>query len=187
MAMSRRWALRVGLPMAVLAFGSLVLGLWGLRVSRAEENADPNREIVRQVTVFAIRAIPGSEVVDANLATIQPQLNRLLPNHGFKLLDAQSARIVADESVECELGHGYTTEITLVRPIDEDGKVQLRCELSLDRELQFSAAVRTPIDQLFFCERPFLTDGSKLLIGVGVREVPGGRVKTRPRPADVEP
>jgi hypothetical protein len=179
MAMSRRWALRVGLPMAALAFGGLVLGAWGLRVSRAEGNADPNREIVRQVTVFAILGTPKSKAVDTNLATIQAQLSRLLPNHGFKLLDAQSARIVADESVECELGHGYTAETTLVRPIDEDGKVQLRCELSLDGELQFSATVRTPIDQLFFCERPFLTDGSRLLIGVGVREVPGGRVKIR--------
>jgi hypothetical protein len=189
MATSRRWALRVGLPMAGLAFGALMLGLLGLRVSHAEGEADPNREMMRQVTVFAILAtpddarlagligsigaaslaIPESKAVDSKLATIQPQLNRLLPHHGFKLLDAQSAQIVAGEAVECKLGHGYTVETTLVRPIDENGKVELRCELSLDRELQFSATVRTPINQLFFCERPFLTDGSKILIGVGAR------------------
>jgi hypothetical protein len=193
MTASRRWALRVGLPMAALALGGLVLGLCGLRVSRAEGEVDPNREIVRQVTVFAILATPEGKAVDTKLAgligslgaaslanpegrtvdskltTILPQLNRLLPHHGFKLLDVQSARIVAGETVNCKLGHGYTAETTLLRPIDENGKVQLRCELSLDHELQFSATVRTPLDQIFFCERPFLTDGSRLLIGMGVR------------------
>ncbi len=189
MAMSRRWTLRVGWPTVGLAFGGLVLGLWGLKVSHAEGEAEPNREIGRQVTVFAILAapedirlasligsvgaaslaIPESKASDSKLAPIQPQLNRLLPHHVFRLLDAQSAQIVAGEAVECKLGHGYTAETTLVRPIDENGKVELRCELSLDRELQFSATVRTPINQLFFCERPFLTDGSKLLIGVGAR------------------
>ncbi len=133
MAMSRRWALRVVLPTAALAFGGLVLGLCGLRVSCAEPRREPDREIVRQVTVFAIVATPGGKTVDSELVSIQPQLSRLLPHHGFKLLDAQSPRIVAGESVECDLGHGYTAETTLVRPIDENGKVQLRCELFLDR------------------------------------------------------
>jgi hypothetical protein len=189
MAISRRWALRVGLPVAGLAFVGLMLGFSVLRVSHAEGEGDPGREIGRQVTVFAILAtpedirLPGvigsagaaglatteSKASDSKLAPIQPQLNRLLPHHGFRLLDAQSAQIVAGEAVECKLGHGYTAETTLVRPFDEDGKVELRCELSLDRELQFSATVRTPINQLFFCERPCLTDGSKLLIGVGAR------------------
>jgi hypothetical protein len=189
MAMSRRWALRVGLPVTGLAFVSLVLGFSGLRVSHAEGEGDPNRELGRQVTVFAILAtpedirLPGvigsvgatglatteSKGVDSKLTPIQAQLNRLLPHHSFRLLDAQSVQIVAGEAVECKLGHGYTAETTLVRPFDEDGKVELRCELSLDRELQYSATVRTPINQLFFCERPCLTDGSKLLIGVGAR------------------
>ena len=90
MAMSRRWALRVGLPTAALALGGLMLGLSGLRVSHAAASADSNREIVRQITVFAILATPGGKAVDSELATIQPQLSRLLPHHGFKLLDAQS-------------------------------------------------------------------------------------------------
>jgi hypothetical protein len=188
---SRRWALRVGLPMTGLAFVGLLLGSSGLRVSRAEGEVapDPDSEIGRQVTVFAILATPedltipgvigpvgsaglaslGSKAVDSKLAPIQTQLNRLLPYHGFRLLDARSVQITAGEAVECELGHGYTAETTLVRPFDENGKVELRCELSLDRELQFSATIRTPVNQLFFCERPFLTDGSRLLIGVGAR------------------
>jgi hypothetical protein len=170
MILSRRWTFRTGLSVAALALGGLVLGAWGLKVSRAQGEADPNREIVRHVTVFAVVATPDGKTVDSQLANIQPHLSRLLPGHGFKLLDAQTARIVAGESVVCTLTHGYTVETTLVRPIDEDGKVQLRCELSLDGDRQFSATVRTPLNQLFFCERPYLTDGSKLLIGVAARE-----------------
>jgi hypothetical protein len=153
-----------------LAVGGLLLAVGGLKVSRAQGEADPDRKIVRHVTVFAVVATPGGKAVDSKLANIQPHLSRLSPGHGFKLLDAQSARIAAGESVECKLTHGYTVETTLVRPIDDDGKVQLRCELSLDGERQFSATVRTPLNQLFFCERPYLTDGSKLLIGVAARE-----------------
>ena len=179
MAISRRWALRVGLPAATLAVGGLVIGLCGLRVSHAGGEPDPIREMSKQVTVFAILATPdgkavdiriagligsvaeaglaatpegGKPVVDSKLATFLPQLSSLLPHHVFKLLDAQSAQLVAEESVACKLGHGYTVETTLVRPIDENGKVQLRCELSLDRELQFTATVRTPLNQIFFCE-----------------------------------
>ncbi len=167
---SRRWALRAGLSMVTLAVGGLVLGLSGVRVSRAAGQASSEPEIVRQVTVFAIVATPNGHGVDSNLSNIQAPLSKLLPQHEFKLLDAQSARIVAGESLACTPGHGYTAEITMVRPIDENGKVELRCELSLDDELQFSATVRAPLDQLFFCERPFLTDGSKLLIGIGARD-----------------
>ena len=146
----------------------------GLKVSRAEGEADPDPRdraaghglrdprdpggheapgVIGAVGAAGL-AIPRARRSTPSSRPIQPQLNRLLPHHGFKLLDAQSAQIVAGESVECKLGHGYTAETTLVRPIDENGKVQLRCELSLDRELQFSATVRTPINQLFFCERP---------------------------------
>jgi hypothetical protein len=170
MTISRRWAFRVGLSMAAVAFSGLMLGLVGLRASRAEGQASSHPEIVRQVTVFAIVATPKGQTDDRNLSSIQASLSKLLPQHGFKLLDSQSAKIVAGESVECTPGHGYTAAITMVRPLDEEeGKVELRVELSLDGELQFTATVRTPLDQLFLCERPFLTDGSKLLIGVGAR------------------
>ncbi len=170
MRVSRRWALRVGVPLAAaVVFSGLAFGLGGLRVSHAQIKTASPHEQPRQVTVFAIIATPESKAVDSKLASIQAQLARLLPHHGFKLLDAQSSRIVAGESVDCDLGHGYTPETALVRPVEEDGKVQLRCELFLDKVLQFSANVKTPLNQLFFCERPFLDDGSKLLIGIGVR------------------
>jgi hypothetical protein len=171
MILSRRWAFRTGLSMAAVALGVLMLGAWGLRTSRAEVEADPNHDLVRHVTVFAILATPEGKSADSRLTNIQKPLSRLLPRHGFQLLDAQTARIVAGEAIECKLTHGYTVETTLVRPKDEDGKVKLRCELSLDGERQFSATVRTPLNQLFFCERPYLTDGSKLLVGMVAREL----------------
>lgn len=170
MILSRRWVLRTGLSMSALALIVLALGAAGLRPTRADGEVDPYRDVVRHVTVFAILATPEGKSVDGRLSGIQRHLGRLLPRHGFKLLDAQTARIVAGEALECKLTNGYTVETTLVRPIDDDGKVQLRCELFLDGERQFSANVRTPLNQLFFCERPYLTDGSKLLIGVAARE-----------------
>lgn len=171
MILSRRWALRTGLTMAALVMGALVVGAFALRPTRAGVGADPQGEVVRHVTVFAILATPEqAKSVDSRLSTIRKYLGELLPRHGFKLLDVQSARIVAGESIGSRLTHGYSVETALVRPIDEDGKVQLRCDLDLDGRPQFSATVRAPLNQLFFCERPYLTDGSKLLIGVAARE-----------------
>jgi len=172
MVVSTRRFLRVGIPLiAAVAFTGLVLGLGGLRVSHAQTRTriESSHEISRQVTVCAIIATPGAKTVDSKLSEIQGQLNRLLPNHGFKLRDAQSGRVVSGDTVDCDLGNGYTAETTLVEPVDENGKVKLRCELFLDKSLQFSATVKAPLNQLFFCERPFLDDGTKLLIGVGVR------------------
>ncbi len=170
MAVFRRRILRIGIPvMAAVVFVGLALGLGGLRVSHAQTKVDSTHEAPRQVTVCAIIATPGAKAVDSKLSDIQGQLNRLLPNHGFKLRDAQSGRVVSGDSVDCDLGHGYTVETSLVQSVNENGKVKLRCELFLDKALQFSVTIKAPLNQLFFCERPFLDDGTKLLIGVGVR------------------
>ena len=80
-------------------------------------------------------------------------MDKLLPKHGFKLLDAQSKRIVAGESVTCASGQGYTVVTSLVQSLDENGKVELRCELFQDKTAQFSTLVKTPLNQLFFCQR----------------------------------
>jgi hypothetical protein len=164
----RSGRLAIELTVAALAFGGLVLGLCGLHVSRAEMDTKIADEEARQVTVFGIIATPGSKTADTNLATIKTQLDKLLPKHGFKLLDVQSKRIVAGESVTGDLRNGYTVVTSLVQAVDEDGKVQIRCELFQDQDRQFSTVVKTPPLQLFFCQRA-LQDGSQLLIGVGVR------------------
>jgi len=137
------------------------------RITRRDGYKDGYDE-ARQVTVFGIIATPGSKTADSNLASIKAQLDKLLPQHGFRLLDVQSKRIVAGESVTCDLSNGYTVATFLVQLVDDNGKVQLRCELFQDQSHQFSTLVKTPLNQLFFCQRA-LQDGSQLLIGVGAR------------------
>ena len=126
-------------------------------------------EKARQVTLFAIRAIPRSKELDPRLETVQGQLRKLLPGYGFRLLDVQSKRIEAGQSVTCDLGNGAKAEAILVRPCDENGKVQLRCGVSQKGTQEFSALFKTPANQLFFYER-LLGDGTRVLIGVGARD-----------------
>ncbi len=92
-----------------------------------------------------------------------------MPGHGFKLLGVESKRLEAMQSVTCDLGRGYKAETVLVRPLDENGKVQLRCNLSRLGTKEFSTLVKTPVNQLFFYERS-LKDGARVLIGVGARD-----------------
>src|SRR5438132_11252162 len=103
MAKPRRRPSGIGLTVMAMVVVGLRLGPDGLRRARAEAGDDG----ARQVTVFAILAKPGSKAVDSKLASIEAQLNRLLPHHGFKLLDAQSKPLVAGESVVSDLGHAY--------------------------------------------------------------------------------
>ena len=170
MAVSRRRPAWFGIELAValIAFSGLALGLSGIRVSRAEVEASANGEVARQVTVFGVIATPGIKAIDSKLVSINTQLGKLLPKHGFKLLDVQSERIVAGESVTCKLANDYVAAISLVRSLDDDGKVELRCELLQNDAPLFSTLVKTPLNQLFFCRRP-LPDGSQLLIGMGAR------------------
>ena len=172
MSQSKRRACWIGLELATMLLigGGLALGLGGLRVSRAEVKQDAV-DSARQVTVVGIIATPGSNAIDSRLTTIRSQLDKLKPKHGFKLLDAQSQRLETGDSVACDLKHGYTSETVLVRPLDDSGKVELRCELRHDDVRLFSTLVKTPLNQLFFYERE-LEDGSQLLIGVGARYTP---------------
>ncbi len=158
----------IELAIALIASGGLVLGISGIRVSRGEVEATASENVARQVTVFGVVATPGAKSVDSKLMSINAQLGKLLPKHGFKLLDAQSERIVAGESVTCKLAGDYTAVISLVRSLDDNGKVELRCELFQNEMSQFSTLVKSPLNQLFFCQRP-LDDGSQLLIGMGAR------------------
>ena len=102
--------------------------------------------------MFGVLATPNAKTVDSRLSNIQSQLDKLLPKNGFKLLDARSERIVDGESITCSLGNGYSLTTLLVKPLDENGKVELRCELFHDKVSEFSTLVKTPVDQLFFCQ-----------------------------------
>jgi hypothetical protein len=171
MAESKRPSCRfgLGLLLAVFATGGLAVLLSGLHVTRAGfDDDDRDAIIARQVTVFGVLATPGAKAVDSRLSNIHRQLGKLLPDNGFKLLDARSERIVNGESITCSLGNGYTLTTSLVTPLDENGKVELRCELFHDKVSEFSTLVKAPVNQLFFCQRP-LKNGSQFLIGVGAR------------------
>jgi hypothetical protein len=170
MALSRRRAFSLAIKLACggVALGGLLLAFSGIRLSRAQDEASVSPDIARQVTVVGIVATPAAKTTDSRLALIRSQLNELLPKHGFRLLGAQSERIVAPESVTCDLNNGYAVTVSLVQPLDENGKVELRCELFRGKAEQFSTLVKTPVNQLFFCQRS-LHDGSQLLIGIGAR------------------
>ena len=155
------------LTVAVAALGGLGIVFSGLRVTHAGFDDDAE-EIARQVTVFGMLATPGAKTVDSRLSTIHTQLNKLLPGSGFKLLDVRSERVVDGESLTCNLGDGYTLTTSLLKSLDENGKVELRCELFHEQVGEFSTLVKTPANQLFFCQRA-LKNGSQLLIGVGAR------------------
>ena len=170
MAESKRSSRRfgIGLVSAVIAFGGLAVLLSGLHVTRAGFDDDDGDDVARQVTVFGVLATPGAKTVDSRLSNIHKQLGKLLPSNGFKLLDVRSERIIDGESITCSLGNGYALTTTLVKPVDENGKVELRCELFHDKVSEFSTLVKTPVNQLFFCQRK-LANGSQFLIGVGAR------------------
>jgi hypothetical protein len=162
---SRRFG--IGLASAVIAFCGLAVLLSGLHVTRAGVDDDTD-DTARQVTVFGVLATPGAKTVDSRLSRIQKQLGKLLPDNGFKLLDVRSERIVDGESISCNLGNGYALTTSLVKPLDENGKVELRCELLHGKVKEFSTLVKTPVNQLFFCQRT-LENGSQFLVGVGAR------------------
>ena len=124
--------------------------------------------MARQVTVFAVIASPDDPSVDPKLKKVLPQLRKLLPKHGFRLLDVKSKRLKSNQSIVCDLGDGYRSTTTLTEPSDEDGKVKLRCSVLLNDVPLLESNVTTPANQLFFCDKA-LDDGTRLLVGIGAR------------------
>ena len=167
MAFKRR-RFGIELALAAFAFAGLAVLISGLHVSRAGVKSGDDDDMARQVTVFGVLATPGGKTVDPRLSSIHKQLDNLLPKNGFRLLDARSERIVDGEAVTCNLGNDYTLTTSLVKSLDDNGKVELRCELLREKRNEFSTLVKTPVSQLFFCQRA-LDDGTQLLIGVGAR------------------
>ncbi len=141
------------------------------KVGRVEKPATPAPSVAppwRQVTSFAILAVPDSSELDPRLDAVEKQLHKVLPGFGFRLIDEKTRRIKTGESIACDLGDGYKAEAVLLKPLDENGKVQLRCNLTLKGKKEFSTLVRSPLNQLFFYERT-LKQGTRVLIGVGAR------------------
>jgi hypothetical protein len=164
----RTGGIGVELAVGMAVCASLAVGLCGLHLARTEAGTGLDEEETRQLTLFGVAATLGTKTVDTNLTSIKPQLDKLLPKHGFKLLDAQSKLLGSGDSVACDLRNGYTVVASLIQQTDENGKVQIRCELFQDQRREFSTVVKTPPNQLFFCQRA-LQDGTQLLIGVGAR------------------
>lgn len=123
----------------------------------------------RQVVMFGVLATPGSTAMDPKISpVVAARLRRTLPNHGFKLIKVSSARVVAGGSLNLSLGGGFATRAQLITPLDANGKVQMRFDLSLDGFSQFQSIVTTPADQFNYFDKT-LPDDSHLLIGVGAR------------------
>ena len=123
---------------------------------------------VPQVTLFGVLAAPGGKGSDKQLAAITPQLQRLLPNHSFKLLGSRSSPMRINDTLSCPLGDGWGVEVTMMMPMDPEGKVNLRFTIHHVGEPSFSRVVRTPPNQLFFSDIT-LANGDRLVLGVGAR------------------
>ena len=123
----------------------------------------------RQVVVFGVMAKPGSTTMDPKIApVVQAQLRKLLPNHGFEIIKIKGDRVTANKAVKCDLGQGSAATAHLINPLDANGKIQMRFELTINEVSQFQTIVATPPDQFNFFDKA-LPDGNRLLVGVGAR------------------
>lgn len=120
--------------------------------------------------MFGILATPGTNLIDPKLKKIEPQLRKLFPgkNYDFKLLATESKRLAVGQSFVCNLGSGFVAGTQLLSTLDGEGNLQMRFALDLDEQTEFTTIVRTPPNQLFFCDKQ-LPSGAKLLIGLGGR------------------
>ena len=125
-------------------------------------------DIARQVTVFGVLATPGAKTVDSRLSNIHPSVGQVASRERIQAPRRPQRAHRRWRIDHCNLGNGYTLTTSLVKPLDENGKVELRCELFHDKISEFSTLVKTPVNQLFFCQRA-LKNGSQFLIGVGAR------------------
>lgn len=182
---TRRQRLLLGLQIGMAALGGLA-ALILLILARGErpateaepdepaavapdsEEAETDWSALRQVTVFAIRATDAPGSVDPRLSTVRVQLRKMLPNHGFQLIEARSQRLGPGETLTCDLGEGREAQTTLVAHPEDGDRVQFQCRLIDGGAPVYSNLVDAPENQLFFYERA-LSDGTLVLIGVGAR------------------
>ena len=145
---------------------ALLMAWSSLDASPAANGGDPPG---RQVVMFGVLATPGTTSMDPKIPpVVAAKLRKTLPGHGFRLIKVKSGRVVAGESVGLDLGGGFTTKAQLITPLDPNGKVQMRFDLSVDGASQFRSIVTTPSDQFNYFDK-MMPDDSHLLIGVGAR------------------
>ncbi|CAN5911481.1 hypothetical protein BH23PLA1_BH23PLA1_08760 [soil metagenome] len=140
-----------------------------LALSMAFQGASAETQVSssHQVTLFGIRAIPGDSTSDPELSKVLPQLRKLLPDHGFKLLGTTNERRSFGQEVACDLGQGLWLRAELIE-LERGGKIRLDVALDDHDQEQFVIAIATPPNQLVFLDKK-LKDGNLLLIGVGAR------------------
>jgi hypothetical protein len=148
---------------AIPALLVLVLALTSL--SKASAQAF---DAGRQVTVFGVLGTPGNATSDPKLKEVLPQLNTTFPGYSFRLLKAESKRVLAGQSVSVDLGEGFVGTSQLVMPIDPNGKIPMRFDLYLYGISQFQMIVASPPNQLSFVNQ-MLPNGNRLIIGIGAR------------------
>lgn len=142
----------------------VALAAWGIPAGASWQGVP-----ARQIVVFGVLATPGGQTMDPKLTpVVQAQLRRALPGHGFKLLKVRSERVMTGQSVVCDMGGGFVASTTLMNPLDPNGKVQIRYELSHFEDSQFQSIVATPPDQFNFFDK-MLPNNDHLLIGIGAR------------------
>lgn len=143
---------------------TLVTGLLGQPTHALAQPAP-----ARQITLFGVLASPVDLTIDPELKPIEAQLRKLLPNHGFKLLGVKNKRLAVGDVLECKFGDsGFEAAVQAVDLLDSEGKVQLRFNLEYQESTELGTLVRTPPNQLFFCDKA-LPDRHRLLIGIGAR------------------
>ena len=142
------------------------------------------RGLCRQVTLFAIIAVPWTRTYD------RPEARSRIAGTASQAAcpTMASSCSTCAEQAAWRRGVGPLRpgrQGALMRrpswcgPLDENGKVAAaRCQLLRERGLPASSRTSaTPSNQLFFCDRT-LDNGSRLLIGVGAALSPGRRLRS---------
>jgi hypothetical protein len=155
-------------PLAALACLVIACALGHTATAQAQFMVPQTVAQDRRVTLFGILATPGPGKDDPDLKDLLPQLRQLVPGHTFKLVKVASKNIATNGIVVCDLGEGLVASSQLLNPLDMNGKVQLRFELSVGGIPQFQTIVTTPPNQCFYINRMF-PNGNRLIMGIGAR------------------
>jgi hypothetical protein len=166
MGASRRFV--ICQSMLALALFALI-GLAAARPAPQDPPPQPSSDSAFQVTLFGILATRADKTVDPKLSEVEPKLRQILPEFGFQRLAVKSRRLSAGQSIECDLGHGRSVEAQLLNPVDpDDGKLEIKFTIKVEGQKPFSTVVKTPPNQLVFCDR-LLPNKDQLLIGLAAR------------------